>query len=384
MTESQEDKRSAFRNFTDERIKPYADEFDREEKLPDALIENLAGHGYLSSVIPCDFSGLGLDMVTFGLLNEEIGRGCSSVRSLITVHAMVSYAILRWGNLEQKNKWLPKLAKGEKIAAFALTEPNVGSDVRKIETEIQLESSAYVVTGRKKWTTFGQIADLFLIFGRCEGKIIAILLEKNSRGMKTKPIRGLLGIRASMGSDIELDRCEVPVENVLGGVGFGLSTVAMSALDLGRYSVAWGCVGIGQACLEACLDYARSRRQFGKPINRHQLIQEMIANMVTNVKAARLLCYNAGCLKEEGEQSSIAETLIAKYFSSTMVPRVASDAVQIHGGNGCGSHHPVQRYFRDAKVMEIIEGSSQMQQIMISQQAYVEFEKKRRNVEVEK
>jgi alkylation response protein AidB-like acyl-CoA dehydrogenase len=170
-----------------------------------------------------------------------------------------------------------------------------------------------------------------------------------------------------------LDDCRIPKENLLGGLGFGFSTVAMSALDIGRYSVAWGCVGLGQACLEASLSYAQKRKQFGKQLRRHQLIQRMLTNIVTNVEAARLLCYQAGYLHDAGDTGATAKTLIAKYFASVMAPRVASDAVQIHGGNGCSSEYPVQRYLRDAKIAEIIEGSNEMQQVMISRNAYLEL-----------
>lgn len=372
LTPQQKDARAAFRAFADEEIFTHADRFDREENMPSELIKKMAQKKYLSTVLPEEYSGLGLDMITFGLLNEEIGRACSSARSLLTVHGMVSYAILRWGTRAQKERWLPKLASGQVIGAFALTEPNVGSDAKSIETTAEQQGDVFALNGQKKWITFGQVADLFLIFAQCDKKASAFLVERNSPGLTTKPIQGLLGIRASMIAKVHLNDCRVPKENLIGGLGFGFSTVALSALDLGRYSVAWGSVGIGQACLEASLKYSSERKQFGELLKRHQLIKEMIANMVTNVKAARLLCYHAGYLKDIGDPSSTAETLVAKYFASTMAPRVANDAVQIHGGNGCGNEYPVQRYLRDAKIMEIIEGSNQMQQILISRNAYLE------------
>ncbi len=369
LTPQQKEARAAFRAFAEGEILPHADQFDRQECLPAELIGRMAQEKYLGTVLPEEYGGPGMDMITFGLLNEEIGRACSSVRSLLTVHGMVSYAILRWGNRRQQESWLPRLASGEVIAAFALTEPGVGSDAKSIEATAERHGDVYVLRGQKKWITCGQIADLFLVFARCDEKPSAFLVERNSAGLTTEPMRGLLGTRASMIAEVRLDECQAPKENLIGGLGFGFSTVALSALDVGRYSVAWGCVGIGQACLEASLRYAGERKQFGELLNRHQLIQEMIANMVTQVKAARLLCYYAGYLKDVGDPSATAETLVAKYFASTMAPRVASDAVQIHGGNGCGSEYPVQRYLRDAKVMEIIEGSNQMQQIMISRNA---------------
>ena len=370
LTSQQKNAQAEFKTFADEEIFPYADQFDREERISTELINKLARRKYLGAVLPEEFGGLGGDMITFGLLNEEVGRACSSTRSLLTVHSMVESALLRWGNPRQKQAWLPRLASGQSLGAFALTEPNIGSDAKHIETTAEPCSDGYVLNGCKKWITFGQIADLFLVVAQCNAKPSAFLVEKTCPGLTTKPMLGVLGTRASMLAEVYLENCLVPKENLVGGLGFGFSTVALSALDLGRYSVAWGCVGIGQACLVASLKYSSERRQFGEPLRHHQLIQEMIANMVTQVKAARLLCYHAGYLKDIGDPSSTAETLVAKYFSSTMAPRVASDAVQIHGGNGCSSEYPVQRYLRDAKVMEIIEGSNQMQQILISRDAY--------------
>jgi alkylation response protein AidB-like acyl-CoA dehydrogenase len=188
-----------------------------------------------------------------------------------------------------------------------------------------------------------------------------------------KPILGMLGVRASMLAELHLDGCRVPQENLVGREGFGFSHVASSVLDHGRYSVAWGCVGIGQACLEASVRYASERKQFGAVLIDHQLIQQMITEMITNIKAARLLCYQAGYLRDLGDPRAIMETSIAKYFASTMVTHLTSDAVQIHGANGCSSEFPVQRYLRDAKIMEIIEGTTQMQQITISKYACQEY-----------
>ncbi len=372
LTPEQKQARAEFRAFAMQEVEPHADQFDREEHIPLELVRKLAQRQYLGALLPVTCGGLGLDMISFGLLNEELGRACSSTRSLLTVHSMVSYAVLRWGTREQKEYWLPRLARGESIGAFALTEPNIGSDAKHIETTAERRGDVFVLNGIKKWITFGQIADVFLVLAQWEGSASAFLVERDRPGLITQPIHGLLGTRASMLAEVQLTGCEVPKANLIGGLGMGFSTVALSALDVGRYSVAWGCVGIGQACLEASLRYTSERKQFGEPLKQHQLVQELIANMVTHVKAARLLCYHAGYLKDSGDPSSIAETLVAKYFSSTMAARVASDAVQLHGANGCGPDYPVQRYLRDAKVMEIIEGSNQMQQLMISRNAYAE------------
>lgn len=373
LTTEQENARSAFRSFADEEIAPHANRFDREERVPAELLGKLAEKGYLGATLPEEFGGQGMDMITYGLLHEEIGRACSSVRSLLTVHCMVAQAVLKWGSKTQKQFWLPVLARGEAIAAFALTEPNVGTDAKGIETRAVEAGDSFILDGHKKWITFGQVADVFLVFARCEGKASAFLVERNTPGFSIKPLSHMLGTRASMLAEIHIEGCRIPKDNLVGRVGFGIDAVASYALDLGRYTVAWGCVGIAQACLDACVRYASGRRQFGAYLKDYQLIQQMIADMVTGVKAARLLCLQAGYLKDAGETRAFIDTFIAKYFASTMAMKVASDAVQIHGALGCSSDCAAQRYFRDAKVMEIIEGSTQMQQITIARHAYQEY-----------
>ena len=307
-----------------------------------------------------------MDMITYGLLNEEIGHACSSVRSLITVHDMVAATILKWGTYEQKRSWLPRLTCGDAIGAFAASEPNVGSDIANIETVAVRSGDHYLLTGKKKWITYGQIADLFLVLALCEGTPTTFLVERHTPGLWTKTISGMLGVRASMLAELEFDECPVPCENMLGRIGFGLLTAVSTGLGLGRYSVAWGCVGIAQACVDACVEYTNQRRQFGLLLREHQLIQQLMADMITNVRAARLLCYQAGYLKDLNDPDEILNTFIAKYFASRAAMKIAADAVQIHGANGCGPNYSVQRYFRDAKIMEIIEGTNQIQQITIA------------------
>ncbi|MDF5717745.1 MAG: acyl-CoA dehydrogenase family protein [Rhizonema sp. NSF051] len=373
LTSQQKEAKAKFRAFTDEEIVPYADRADQEERTSREVIERVAQQGYLGAIMPKERGGSGMDMITYGLLNEEMGRGCSSVRSLLTVHSMVAQAILKWGSKFQKEHWIPKIASGEVIAAFGLSEPNVGSDAKKVETTATVSEEFYVLNGQKKWITYGQIADIFLIFAQCEGKPTAFLVERNTLGLSVKPIFGMLGTRASMLAELYLNECRIPRENLVCKEGFGFSHVASSALDYGRYSVAWGCIGIAQACLEACIQYTSKRTQFDVYLKDHQLIRQMLTEMITNVKAARLLCYKAGYLKDIGDPQSIMETSIAKYFASTTTTKVASDAVQIHGGHGCSSEYSVQRYFRDSKIMEIIEGSTQIQQITIAEYGYQEY-----------
>ena len=373
LTPEQKQAQAEFRAFVEEEIFPVADQYDREEYTPADLIEKIARQGFLGALIPRESCGSGMDMITFGLLNEEVGRGCSSIRSLLTVHSMVSHALLRWGNKQQKARWLPELASGRIIGAFGLSEPNVGSDAKSIQTTARPDGDYYLLNGLKKWTTYGQIADLFLIFAQCDGKVSAFLVHRDMPGFSTQPIKGMLGTRASMLAELHLHDCRVHRENLIGGRGFGLASVATSALDIGRYSVAWGCVGLAQACLESSLKYTSERRQFDTYLKDHQLIQQMITAMITNVKAARLLCCQAGYLKDTGDPHTIMETWIAKYFASTIAARAANDAVQIHGANGCSDDYPVQRYLRDSKIMEIIEGSTQIQEITIARYGYQEI-----------
>ncbi len=370
LTKEQLDNQEEFHSFATKEIAPYAAKNDLEERTPPELIKKLADSGYLGSMIPKEYGGLDMDMITIGLLNEEVGKACSSVRGLLTVHGMVALAILRWGTKEQREYWLPKMASGKIIGAFGLTEPNVGSDAKSVETTAVYEDGKYILNGHKKWTTMGQIADIFLVFAKCDDKPTAFLVERTSPGFSTKPITDLIGCRASMIAELLLENCSIPEANIVGRIGTGLSHVALNSLDYGRYTVAWGCVGLGQACLEESLEYSRKRKQFGTSLRQNQLIQKMITEMVVDIKAARLLCFNAGYLKDIGDPDTIMETWNAKYFASKMVNKVAYDAVQIHGANGCSRQYPVERYYRDAKINEIIEGTSQMHEVLIATNAF--------------
>jgi glutaryl-CoA dehydrogenase (non-decarboxylating) len=365
--------REIFREFVAREISPHADRFDREERIPIDLIKKLAEAGYLGALVPAESGGPGFDMVTLGVLHEEIGRGCSSTRSLLTVQSMVAYALVKYGSKDQRNTWLPALGSGQTIAAFALTEPDAGSDASAGRTTATRRGDHFVLDGCKQWITFGQIANVFLVFAKCDGKMAAFLVERDRPGLSIEPLSGLLGTRASLLARLLFAKCEIPRENLIGGIGFGMAAVGGAALDVGRYSVACGCTGIAQACLDASLQYADSRQQFGAALRDHQLIASMLSQMVVNVKAARLLCRHAGELKDAADPATIGETLAAKYFASTIAMSAAADAVQIHGALGCSSEAPVQRYFRDSKVMEIIEGSSQMQMTMIARDAYASY-----------
>ena len=373
LTPEQRAARDEYRAFAQADIAPFAGQWDRDEALPDTIIRKLADRGWLGTIVPPEYGGPGLDMITYGVLTEEIGRGYSSVRSLLTVHDMAAQGILRWGSRAQREHWLPKLVQGEVLGAFALSEPNAGSDAKGVKTTAEKDGDGYVINGQKKWITFAQIADLFLIFLQCEEKPTAFLVERNTPGLRIEPIKGLLGTRASMLAEMFFDNVRVPAENMIGRIGFGVSHVVAAALEQGRYSVACGSVGIAQACLDACLQYSRGREQFGKPVFDHQLIRAMLSDMIVQVRAARLMCLRAGYLRQMNDPNAFMETMAAKYLASTVAAKAATDAVQIHGANGCTDDFPVSRYFRDAKVMEIIEGSTQIQQMTIARFDFQEF-----------
>jgi glutaryl-CoA dehydrogenase (non-decarboxylating) len=298
-----------------------------------------------------------------------VGRACAAAHSLLTVHGMSLSALLRWGTAEQREDWVPRLAAGDAIIAFALSEPGAGSDAARLATAAVRTDDGYELTGTKKWISFGQVADVFLLFARLGDGITAFLVERDAPGLTVLPISGLSGCRGAMLAELRLEGCRLPASSVVGRPGTGWQWVAATALDTGRYSVAWGCVGLAQACLDAALRHAARRQQFGRPLAEHQLVQAMIADMVVEVAAARLLCHRAGQLRAAGDPDAILATSIAKYHAARTANRVAADAVQIHGAIGFLETSPVQRHWRDAKIMEVIEGSTQIQQVVIASAA---------------
>jgi hypothetical protein len=370
LSSSQSEKKQIFQTFVNNEIAPYADQFDKNEKIPKEVIQKIIGRDYAGMILPDESDNHDFDMISYGLLCEEIGKASASLLSIVTVHGMVCQSLLKWGTTYQKEYWLPKLANGETIGAFALTEPNIGSDAKNVGTTAVFSNGSYTLTGRKKWISCAQLADIFLIMAQCEGKPVTFLIEKDQPGLSILPIHGMMGFKSAMLAELQMDKCIVSEENIVGRLGFGFSHVGLTALNHGRYCIAWGGVGIAQGCLDASLDYTAKRKQFGAYLKDHQLIKRMIADMVTNIKAARLLCYHAGYLNETADPDLIMETSIAKYFASRTAVKAANDAVQIHGANGCSSHFPVERYMRDAKILEIIEGSNEIQQLIIADYAY--------------
>ena len=327
--------------------------------------------GFLAGPVEAAYGGKELDYTSLTLVYEELGRVDSSVRGFLSVHAgLVSLCLRDWGSEAQKQHYLPQLASGKLIGCYCLTETNAGSDVASMEATVRAEEDGYVLNGEKIWITNGGIADVALVFASQDREarhrgISAFIVETDRPGFRREPMPGQeLGHRASDHARITLEECQVPREALLGEAGQGFK-VAMSALDHGRLGVAAGAVGVAQACLDACIEFARNRRQFGQRLGDFQMIQATIADMSADVEAARLLVYRAAWLKEQGQRTT-RETSIAKLFATEIAVKAASEAVLLHGGRGYSNEYPVERYYRDIKGLQIYEGTSHIQRIVIA------------------
>ncbi len=357
------------RGYIERHVEPHAGRWDREQHIPAAALRGFADTGWLGAIAPTAAGGRGLGAREFGRVNALLGAACSSLRSLLTVHSMVIHAVTRFGSPAQRERWLPRLASGALLAGFALSEPEVGSDAAAIQTAAVADGDGYSLTGGKRWITFGEVADLLLVFARTDAGPTAFLVETSLPGVRRLPIRDMLGVRASMLAAVHLEDCRVPADARLGKPGLGVTFVAQSALDWGRLSVAFGAVGIARRCLAVSGAYAEQRRQFGQRLCDHQLIRRMLTDMLVETRAAGLLCERAADLKDRGDPRSLAEVSAAKYYATRAASRAATDAVQILGANGCSPDYPVERLLRDARIMEIIEGSNEMHQLSLAEHA---------------
>lgn len=355
--------------FAQRRIVPVARENDEKEKYPADIVAEMGELGMFGGPIPEEYGGAGLDYISYAIMNEEISKACSSVRTVLSVQiSLVATTLLKWGSEAQKKKYLPKLCTAEWIGCFGLTEPDVGSDAQHLKTFAEKTSTGWKLNGQKIWISNGGVAQLALVIAQTDRenprKMAAFLVETDLPGFEARTMHGKLGLRSSNTAELFLANVEVPDDALMGEVGDGFK-VAMSALDNGRYSVGAGCLGIAQGSLEASVAYAKERRTFGKPIAAHQLVQDMIARMVVDIDASRLLLYRAGELKNAGRPNT-RETSIAKYYCTEAALRCANDAIQIHGGMGYSNEYPVERYMRDARVATIYEGTSQIQKLIIA------------------
>ena len=370
LSERQHARRETARRFATAEVAPWAERIDRDEATPACVLAAVRASPYLGGALPESWGGGGFDPVSHGLVTEEIGRVCSSVRSLLTVHNMSAQAIARFGTPEQHACWLSELCRGQKIIAFALSEPEVGSAAHAIQTRAVECHDAYRLSGTKKWVTYGLVADLFLVFAQCDGRPVALVVNRESEGLEIEPVTGVFGTRGAMVAQLRFNDVRVARDCQLGATGMGISFVAHTALDHGRFSVAWGSTGIIQACLDACVSYAERRRQGGSKLRDYQLIRRQLADMLVAHTAARALCYRSACLREQGDPRAVMETSLAKYYASSAAIRVANDAVHLHGANGCSADYPVSRYLRDATVMGIVEGTHEIHQLALADYSF--------------
>ena len=357
------------REFCDKEIAPRVRDNDRAGRFDRELATKLGEIGYLGAPVSEEYGGRSLDYLSYGLIVEQVGRVDSSARTVVSVQtSLVAGSIERWGTEEQKREWLPRLCSGEALGCFALTEPDTGSDAANLRTRAKRNGEGWTISGNKMWISMGNVADVALVFAQTDPEkkhkgLACFLVPTASDGYSSQEIHGKLGLRASDTAEISLDEITVPDEAMLGEIGDGFK-VAMSALDNGRYSVAAGCVGICDGCVDASVSYAKERKQFGVPIASFQLVQELIADMVVKRDAARMLVFRAGELKDRGEPNTL-ETSIAKYYATEAAVECANAAIQVHGGSGYVDDYPVERYLRDARVTTLYEGTSQIQKLII-------------------
>jgi butyryl-CoA dehydrogenase len=369
LTDEQRLVKETARDFSDGEIAPRARDNDRNEHFDTELVQKIADMGFLGAIVPEEYGGRGVDYRTYGLIVEEIGRGCSAMRTVVSVvTSLVCSSIVRWGDEDQKQDWLPRLCSGEALGCFGLTEPDTGSDASNLKTRAEKIDGGWRLNGGKMWISLGNYAQLALIFAQTDPElkhkgIACFLVPTDSEGFSSQEIHHKLGLKGSDTASLGLDGVEVPDSALMGEIGDGFK-IAMSALDSGRYSVAAGCVGICQGSLDASVAYAKERTQFDRPIASFQLVQELIADMVVETEAARYLVWRAGWTKDKGRPST-TETSMAKLYATEAAVRCANNAIQVHGGSGYVDDYPVERYLRDARVTTLYEGTSQIQKLII-------------------
>jgi butyryl-CoA dehydrogenase len=373
LTDEQQLISESAREFCDKEIAPRVRDNDRAGRFDRELASKLGEIGYLGAPVAEEYGGRSLDYLGYGLIVEQVGRVDSSARTVVSVQtSLVCGSIERWGTEAQKREWLPRLCSGEALGCFALTEPDFGSDAASLRTRAKKTDSGWSITGSKMWISMGNVADVALVFAQTDPEkkhkgLACFLVPTADDGYSSQEIHGKLGLRSSDTAEISLDEVEVPDEAMLGEIGDGFK-VAMSALDNGRYSVAAGCVGICDGCVDASVAFAKERKQFGVPIASFQLVQELIAEMVVKRDAARMLVWRAGALKDRGVRNTV-ETSIAKYYATEAAVECANAAIQVHGGSGYVDDYPVERYLRDARVTTLYEGTSQIHKLIIGRDA---------------
>lgn len=359
--------RASTQEFVEINIKPYAGQIDKDGEIIPEVLNAMRKEGYFGINASSQYHGKECTYTEIAVINEEFGKGCSSIRAILTVHGMVVMALEKWASEECKNKYLRDLATGEKIASFCLTEPEAGSDSNSITSSVTSTEQGFILNGRKKWITMGQIADVFLVFAKMGNGAVALLVDKKETpGIHISPISDINGMRGGYLAEIIFENCMIPQKNLIGGIGLGLQQVSLASLLYGRFTIACGCVGVAQECLDIATRYAKKRRQFGEKLYKHQLIKKLIAEMVVDVFAARSVCMKVAEALDNNSQDAGTEAFIAKYFCSKMVTRVINNAIQVQGANGLVYGETVERFYRDMRIVEIIEGTSQIHEIIIA------------------
>lgn len=368
LTETQRDFRAMAADFVDTEIVPHTKEWDRAERVDPAIVKRLGDLGFLGLMIPESHGGVDADMLSYVLVTEELGRGDSSVRGIVSVSlGLVTKTISTHGTEEQKNTWLPCLVSGETLGCFALTEPGTGSDAGSLTTRATRQGGDWVINGSKMFITNGTVAGVALTFARTSDEgITAFLVPTDTEGFTATEIHGKLGLRGQATAELTYDNVRVPDSARLGEVGKGLG-IALGALSRGRISVAAGAVGVAQAALDAAVGYATERTQFGKPIASFQMVQELIAESAVDVQASRLLTHQVARMADAGAtpKEYATDASVAKFHASETAVRVSNNCLQVFGGYGFIDEYPVGKYLRDARVLTLYEGTSQVQKLII-------------------
>ncbi len=373
LTSDQKMLQDQVKKFADSILAPVAPDIDKSAEFPWDNIKKMAKLGLLGIIIPEEYGGAGFDYISLAIAIEEISRACASTGVIVAVNnSLVGYPIMQFGSEEQKKKYLPLLCKGEKLGAFGLTEPNAGSDVAAMESTARLDGDTYILNGTKRFITNAGDAGVYVVFAYTNKElkhkgISAFIVERDIPGFSLGKHEDLMGIRATANCELIFEDVRIPKESLLGKEGEGFK-ICMNTLDVSRIDIGAQAVGIAQSALDEAVRYSKERKAFGQPICNFQMVQSMLAEMATEIQAARMLVYFAGHCKNKGMTRFSLESAMAKYYGASMAVDVARKAVQIHGGYGYTKDYPIERIYRDAKILELYEGTSEIQKIVIARE----------------